>query len=78
MARREISPEHRTWLLQELVVWRKQDLVSSDQAGRIVEFYETPAEYGERQLRNAVFAVGFFVLGTLVVGFVIVLLSKLR
>jgi hypothetical protein len=47
----------RAWLLAEMEVWRADGLVSQEQAGRILELYETPADTAQRKRSLAIFTL---------------------
>jgi uncharacterized membrane protein len=48
MASRGISVKQRAWLVGQLDDWQLQQIVSTDQASRILALYETPAQLAER------------------------------
>ena len=49
MARRGISDKQRAWLAGQLADWQSLGLLSTDQAGPILELYETAGEQADRQ-----------------------------
>lgn len=49
MARRGISDKQRTWLADQLADWQSIGLLSAEQAGPILELYETAGEQADRQ-----------------------------
>lgn len=53
MAKRPLSYQQRTWLLEELDTWRTQALVSAKQVQDILALYETSGEVSERQHSRA-------------------------
>ena len=57
MEKRTIVDGTRAWLLGEMEVWRAGGLVSQEQAGRILDLYETPVEVSRRKHSLAIFAL---------------------
>jgi uncharacterized membrane protein len=57
MAKSVLSHPHRTWLQGELNSWQTQGLISPDQAERILDLYESPAEIADRQKSVALFVL---------------------
>lgn len=54
MPKRAITAKQRTWLLDELSLWRRDALVSDQQAQRIADLYEGAGELAERGRSRAV------------------------
>src|SRR3712207_275069 len=57
MPKRPIHPKQRAWLLDELNVWRRDSLVTEQQAQRIADLYEGAGELAERGRSRAVFVL---------------------
>jgi uncharacterized membrane protein len=57
MSKRAINAKQRAWLLDELSVWRRDAIVSDQQAQRITELYEGAGELAERGRSRAVFVL---------------------
>jgi predicted membrane protein DUF2157 len=57
MPKRAITPNHRAWLLDELSLWRRDAIVSEQQAQRIADLYEGAGEMAERGRSRAVFVL---------------------
>jgi uncharacterized membrane protein len=57
MAKRTISAKQRAWLLDELSVWRRDAVVTEQQAQRIGDLYEGAGELAERGRSRAVFTL---------------------
>jgi hypothetical protein len=57
MGKRTISAGQRAWLLGALRLWHDQGIVSEEQTGRILELYESPAAFAERQRARGVFTL---------------------
>jgi uncharacterized membrane protein len=55
MSKRAISAKQRAWLLDELSLWRRDAIVSDQQAQRIADLYEGAGEMAERGRSRAVF-----------------------
>lgn len=54
---RRISDEQREWLQRQLADWSQQELVTADQAARILALYETAEETGARKRSHFSFAI---------------------
>ena len=48
MTKWSISARQRTWLVEQLDRWQAQQVVSSEQATRVLGLYDSPAELAER------------------------------
>src|SRR5439155_1864733 len=57
MTRRTITDRQRGWLHDELEVWRQHGIVSFEQAGKILDLYESTTEVADRQRSRAVFTL---------------------
>ena len=57
MGKQAISTKQRAWLLEALQAWRGRGIVSEEQAGRILDLYETPAAIAERQRSRGIFTL---------------------
>ena len=57
MPKRPIHPKQRAWLLDELNVWRRESLVTEQQAQSIADLYEGAGELAERGRSRAVFTL---------------------
>jgi uncharacterized membrane protein len=57
MDKRAISTKQRAWLLEALQDWRGHGIVSEEQAGRILDLYETPAAIADRQRSRGIFTL---------------------
>ena len=57
MSKRGITAKQRAWLLDELSVWRRDAVVSEQQAQRIADLYEGAGEMAERGRSRAVFVL---------------------
>src|SRR5829696_2707045 len=57
MSKRAITAQHRAWLLEELSLWRRDAVVSEEQAQRIADLYEGAGEMAERGRSRAVFVL---------------------
>jgi predicted membrane protein DUF2157 len=57
MSKRAITAKQRAWLLDELSLWRRDALVSEQQAQRIAGLYEGAGELAERGRSRAVFVL---------------------
>ena len=55
MSKRAITAQQRAWLLDELSLWRRDAIVSDQQAQRIADLYEGAGELAERGRSKAVF-----------------------
>jgi uncharacterized membrane protein len=55
MPKRAITPKQRAWLLDELSLWRRDSIVSEQQAQRITDLYEGAGELAERGRSKGVF-----------------------
>src|SRR5215207_2022988 len=55
MSKRAITPKQRAWLLDELSLWRRDAIVSEQQAQRIADLYEGAGEMAQRGRSRAVF-----------------------
>jgi hypothetical protein len=55
MSKRAITPKQRAWLLDELSLWRRDAIVSEQQAQRIADLYEGAGELAERGRSKGVF-----------------------
>ena len=72
MEKQAISTKQRAWLLEALQTWRGRGIVSEEQAGRILELYETPAAIAERQRSRGIFTL--MGVAALLVGLAVLLL----
>jgi uncharacterized membrane protein len=72
MPKRAITPKQRAWLLDELSLWRRDAIVSEQQAQRIADLYEGAGELAERGRSRAVFVL--MSAAALLVGFAALLL----
>ena len=54
MPKRAITAKQRTWLLDELSLWRRDAIVTDQQAQRIADLYEGAGELAERGRSRAV------------------------
>src|SRR5205823_5686168 len=72
MDRHALSHQQRAWLVEALDDWRKQGLVSSDQAAGILAIYESPEEMAQRQQSQAIFTL--MSIAALLVGLAVLLL----
>jgi uncharacterized membrane protein len=57
MSKRAITQKQRAWLLDELKLWRRDALVSEQQAQRIADLYEGASELAEKGRSRAVFSL---------------------
>ena len=57
MARRPISAEMRQWLTEELEAWHAEGILDHEQAGRILDHYETVEEIADRKHSRALFVL---------------------
>jgi uncharacterized membrane protein len=57
MSKRAITAKQRAWLLEELSLWRRDAIVSEQQAQRIGDLYEGAGELAERGRSRAVFVL---------------------
>jgi heme/copper-type cytochrome/quinol oxidase subunit 4 len=57
MSKRAITAKQRAWLLDELSLWRRDAVVSEQQAQRIADLYEGAGEMAERGRSRAVFVL---------------------
>ena len=57
MARGKLSDGSRDWLLAEMARWQSEGILSAEQAERILQSYETPAEAAQRKHSIAVFTL---------------------
>jgi uncharacterized membrane protein len=57
MPKRAITSKQRAWLLHELSLWRRDAVVSEQQAQRIADLYEGAGELAERGRSRAVFVL---------------------
>jgi uncharacterized membrane protein len=57
MSKRAITAKQRAWLLEELNLWRRDAIVSEQQAQRITDLYEGAGELAERGRSRAVFVL---------------------
>ena len=57
MPKRAITPTQRAWLLDQLNVWRRDALLSEQQAQRIADLYEGAGEMAERGRSRAIFVL---------------------
>jgi predicted membrane protein DUF2157 len=57
MPKRAIDSKQRAWLLDQLNVWRRDTLISEEQARRIADSYEGAGELAERGRSKAVFVL---------------------
>jgi len=72
MEKQAISTKQRAWLLEALQAWRGRGIVSEEQAGRILDLYETPAAIAERQRSRGIFTL--MGVAALLVGLAVLLL----
>src|SRR5215210_5459074 len=54
MSKRAITTKQRAWLLDELSLWRRDAIVTDQQAQRITDLYEGAGELAERGRSRAV------------------------
>jgi hypothetical protein len=57
MSKRAITAKQRAWLLDELSLWRRDAIVTEQQAQRIADLYEGAGEMAERGRSRAVFVL---------------------
>jgi uncharacterized membrane protein len=57
MPKRAITAKQRSWLLDELNLWRRDAIVSEQQAQRIADLYEGAGELAEKGRSRAVFTL---------------------
>jgi uncharacterized membrane protein len=57
MSKRAITAKQRAWLLDELSLWRRDAIVTDQQAQRIADLYEGAGELAERGRSRAVFVL---------------------
>jgi uncharacterized membrane protein len=57
MPKRAITPTERAWLLDQLNVWRRDAIVSEEQAQRIADLYEGAGEMAQRGRSRAIFVL---------------------
>src|SRR5215213_11447365 len=57
MSKRAITANQRSWLLDQLNVWRQNGIVSEQQTQRITDLYEGAGELAERGRSRAVFVL---------------------
>src|SRR5215210_8040269 len=57
MSKRAITANQRSWLLDQLNVWRQNEIVSEQQTQRIADLYEGAGELAERGRSRAVFTL---------------------
>ena len=57
MSKRAITHKQRAWLLDELSTWRREAIVSEQQAQRIADLYEGASELAEKGRSRAVFSL---------------------
>src|SRR5215210_1075163 len=57
MSKRAITANQRSWLLDQLNVWRQNEIVSEQQTQRIADLYEGAGELAERGRSRAVFVL---------------------
>jgi uncharacterized membrane protein len=57
MSKRALTANQRTWLLDELSLWRRDAIVTDQQAQRIADLYEGAGEMAERGRSRAVFVL---------------------
>jgi uncharacterized membrane protein len=57
MSKRAITAKQRAWLLDELSLWRRDAIVSEQQAQRIADLYEGAGELAERGRSRGVFVL---------------------
>jgi hypothetical protein len=57
MSKRAITAKQRAWLLDELSLWRRDAIVTEQQAQRIANLYEGAGEMAERGRSRAVFVL---------------------
>lgn len=55
MPKRAITPKQRAWLLDELSLWRREAIVTEEQAQQIADQYEGTGELAERGRSRSVF-----------------------
>jgi uncharacterized membrane protein len=72
MEKQAISTKQRAWLLEALQAWRGDGIVSEEQAGRILDLYETPAAIADRQRSRGIFTL--MGVAALLVGLAVLLL----
>jgi uncharacterized membrane protein len=57
MSKRAITQKQRAWLLNELSLWRRDAIVSEQQAQRIADLYEGASELADKGRSRAVFSL---------------------
>lgn len=57
MSKRAITAKQRAWLLEELSLWRRDAILSDQQAQRIADLYEGAGEFAARGRSRAVFTL---------------------
>jgi len=57
MEKRQLSPNMRQWLLDQMEHWREQNFVSEEQAQSILDLYESPSQSSSRQQSIAIFVL---------------------
>jgi uncharacterized membrane protein len=57
MSKRAITTSQRAWLLEQLSVWRRDAIVTEQQAQRITDLYEGAGELAEKGRSRAVFVL---------------------
>lgn len=72
MEPRELSDKQRKWLEAELADWNRQELISADQASKILGLYESAEAVGVRKQSKFTFAI--MSLAATLVGFAVLLL----
>jgi uncharacterized membrane protein len=55
MSKRVLTANQRGWLQQELSLWRRDSIVTDQQAQRIADLYEGAGEMAQRGRSKAVF-----------------------
>ncbi len=72
MTQREITEKNRTWLSEEMRIWKDQGIVSQDHAARIWDLYVSVQQSAERRHSLARFTL--LSLATLMIGLAVLLL----
>ena len=57
MDKRPLTQSMRQWLLDEIELWRRQGFVNEDQAGAILDLYESPRQSADRQQSIAIYVL---------------------
>jgi uncharacterized membrane protein len=57
MDKRPLTQSMRQWLLDEIELWRSKGFVNEDQAGAILDLYESPRQSSDRQQSIAIYVL---------------------